>query len=306
MDLISGKHLSRLFIQEYQNSFIVHTDDVESLCYIKDEEKRKVVIDSMMSKIKEASALWNLAEGLLQLPAYLNLRVALNEDTLNKAGKNFSQKKGGKGTNNLYEIVPAIEISSNAQTSTIIEVPLPHYEVEENGHWRRLSFDAKGKDQYGNEVTGKTWVKAPSKNKVIEDFSTTIFVKSTLSSARLKISEYIEAAKRSNLTNDKSVSDGTIGELYIMRCSAMQETIFKVGFTQGDSTERARQLSTATGVPFSFVVVKFWKHPNVRALEKDVHMMLEPYRINDAREFFQIKFESIEKIIEATIARLAL
>jgi hypothetical protein len=83
----------------------------------------------------------------------------------------------------------------------------------------------------------------------------------------------------------------------------MKEEVYKVGWTSGTAEKRAEQLSSATGVPMSFVVVHSWKHENAEALEKSVHAMLEPYRINDRREFFHANYRSIERIIEAEIQR---
>lgn len=85
----------------------------------------------------------------------------------------------------------------------------------------------------------------------------------------------------------------------------MAEQIYKVGYTSFNSNDRAKQLSSATGVPLSFIVVKSWQHQNAAALETEVHMMLAPYRLNDAREFFQASFETIESIIERAISRTA-
>ena len=93
------------------------------------------------------------------------------------------------------------------------------------------------------------------------------------------------------------------GELYVMRCSAMKEAIYKVGYTDGISSDRAKQISSATGVPLSLLVVKSWKHPNARALETEAHMMLAPYRMNKSREFFSAEFDVINNIIESVIAR---
>ena len=93
------------------------------------------------------------------------------------------------------------------------------------------------------------------------------------------------------------------GELYVMRCPVMKGTIYKVGFTAGSSVDRAKQLSAHTGVPLSYIVVKSWLHPNAGELEKDVHMMLAPYRLSDRREFFHAKFDVIEGIIETVISR---
>ena len=66
-----------------------------------------------------------------------------------------------------------------------------------------------------------------------------------------------------------------------------------------------KELSADTGVPSSFAVVASWKHADPEGLEKGVHAMLAPYRINEAREFFQVSYATIKSIIEAEIARTA-
>jgi hypothetical protein len=93
------------------------------------------------------------------------------------------------------------------------------------------------------------------------------------------------------------------GILYVLRCTIMKEEVYKVGWTSGSAEARAEQISSATGVPTSFVVVDAWEHQDAEALEKNVHMMLDPYRLNDRREFFQANYHTIKKIIEAEIQR---
>lgn len=183
---------------------------------------------------------------------------------------------------------------------------LPHYKVETEGHWRKLSPRVVGHDRYGKQITGKTWVKSSNPWKKPKEYTRPIFVKDSIKAAKLKISEYIEAAKKvggEKIPKDVHNHNQNHGELYVMRCSAMKEPTFKVGFTNGNSNQRAEQLSSATGVPLSFVVVKAWKHHNASALETEVHMMLAPYRINVSREFFLAKFSVIESAIKTAIKR---
>ena len=210
-----------------------------------------------------------------------------------------------KGLSGEYVVIPALDTNSSVPTSTITMVNLPQYEIETEGHWRRLPDGDRGVDRHGNTVLGRTWVASSSKWKPTGSTSTTIFLKDTLAAAKLKISEYLNAIDRigdeAGSIDTQAASDE--GELYVMRCSAMKEQIFKVGFTSGSSTERASQLSSATGVPLAFSVVKIWRHKDARKLETEVHMMLSPYRINDRREFFMAKYDAIEKVIESVLKR---
>lgn len=305
MDLKEKKHIARCYMTEYENSFPIFCDDPEVLIGINDKEQREIVKKNMMEHINKSTVMWSLAEGFFQLPSYFCSRVPIEKKVLVKSGKRLSKKKGGRGLNKRYKMVSAVEVTDEKTRSTILRVNLPHYEIETEGHWRRLMPSATGHDRNGNEIRGKTWINSSNEWKESIDASGTIFVKDSIASAKLKISEYqrasIEVKKKS--TNSNDAKKQKYGELYVMRCAAMKETIFKVGFTEGDSYERAKSLSSVTGVPLSFVVVKTWQHPDAEALETEVHMMLAPYRINDGREFFLARFDKIEKIIEATIVR---
>ena len=91
--------------------------------------------------------------------------------------------------------------------------------------------------------------------------------------------------------------------LYVLRCAVMQDEVFKVGWTSGTAEERAKQISYATGVPNSFIVVDQWMHTDPAALEKNVHVQLDPYRISDSREFFKLDYPRLKSIIEGEITR---
>jgi len=304
MDLTERKHLSRCYMSEYEHSFPVICDDPEIFLGLGSEEEKSIFLKNMRGEIAKTAVLWDLAEGLFQLPSYFSSKVPLEKEILVRSGKRLSHKKGGKGINNDYKVVSSIEVVESSPTPAIIKINLPHYETETEGHWRRLKPDAIGHDRNGSQVIGKTWVNSKNKWREPEKHSRTILAKDSIASAKLKISEYIEASNRIG----KTVTPGkeeklTYGELYIMRCSAMKESVFKVGYTEGSSKDRAQQLSSATGVPLSFVVVKSWKHANAAELETEVHMMLSPYRLNDGREFFLAKYGVIENIVETVIKR---
>lgn len=303
IDLKTSKHLARCYMAEFEHTFLIFCDDPEVLSGIEEEEELKSLTDNMMDHINKASTMWDLAEGLLQLPHYFKCRITLEKNILVKAGKRLTQKKGGQGINSNYKIVSAIEVTDAEPSFSIQEIRLPHYETETEGHWRRLPKDKIGHDIDGNEVRGKTWVMESNKWKAPAQHSRTIYVKDSLEAAKIKIEEYLKAAEEFGKEKNTVKMQKDAGELYVMRCSAMAEQIYKVGYTSGSSDDRAEQLSAATGVPLSFIVVKSWSHPNAAALETEVHMMLAPYRLNDRREFFQATFKVIENMIESVIAR---
>lgn len=303
-DIEEKKHLSRCYLAEYQNSFDVLCDDPEILGPI-GSDTRTALITAMTQRFSSSAVLWSLAEGLFQLPRYFNARLAINKEITKNARQRLAKKKGGQGLSASYIVIPAIETNSLEPTSAVTMVTLPQYEIETEGHWRKLSDGQAGVDRHGNGVLGRTWVASSSKWKQSGSNTTTIFLKDTLSAAKLKITQYLEASARvAEETRSRDAEPhSNEGELYVMRCSVMNDQIYKVGYTSGDSFERAQQLSSATGVPLAFVVIKKWRHVDARKLEVEVHMMLAPYRINDGREFFMARLEVIVKIIDSVITR---
>jgi len=304
-DIKEEKHLSRCYLAEYQNSFDVVCDDPEVFATIRSADLNTDIIATMTERFSRTAVLWSLAEGLFQLPRYFNSRLAINQETTNNSRQRITKKKGGKGLSGDYIVIPAIETNSIAPTSVITMVNLAQYEIETEGHWRRLPDRQPGVDRHGNGVLGRTWIASSSKWKPVGTSARTIFIKDTLAAAKLKIAQYLEASERiaEEARSRDTEPHSDEGELYVMRCAAMKEQIYKVGFTNGDSIERAQQLSSATGVPLAFVVIKRWRHADARKLETEVHMMLAPYRMNDGREFFMATYDAIEEIVESVIAR---
>lgn len=64
--------------------------------------------------------------------------------------------------------------------------------------------------------------------------------------------------------------------------------LVKIGMTCDSPEERAKELSSATGVPYPFQVVVCKKVYNPKAKEAAIHELLSAlgYRVNEKREFF--------------------
>jgi len=83
----------------------------------------------------------------------------------------------------------------------------------------------------------------------------------------------------------------------------MKDEIYKVGWTSRTARERASELSSSSGVPKSFIVVDSWRHTDPEGLEKNIHAMLEPYRVSSRREFFNAPYQMIKKIIKLELEK---
>ncbi len=265
-DLISHKHLGRCHTTEWQNVFTSFCDDPEMFAHLVDEGERARRLKEAYERVEGANVMWNLAEAMFQLPMYFEYKVSVSHQVPVMEGKRLARvPRGGQGPRGQFRYVSSIE-ASNVPNAPVRSYNGPTYKVETEGHWRRLQGDKYGSDVNGNAVRGKIWVKAVSKWRERPDKPRTIYIKSSISAARDKVADYLA---RANLATAESSSGS--GVLYTLRCAMMRDQVYKVGWTSGSAHERAKELSSATGVPSSFIVVDCWPHPNPVAVERAVH-----------------------------------
>lgn len=304
-DFVKRKHISRGYFAETEHTFSVHCDDPEIFSSMSAADQN-MIVEGTLKKMAVASSLWNLAEGLLHLPTYFASRVAVSRSDLVRKGmsSDTKQKKGGRGLSANYAYVRSLEIVDSGSCDPILKVNLPHFQVETQGHWRRLDFSAFGKDEKGNRVQGKTWVNKVSTWRANQKFSNTVYVKDTLSSARTTLDQLEKVIERAEPRNAASL-DGDVDnqELYVMRCATMAEEVYKVGWTRESSYDRAKELSSASGVPEALIVVSYWKYRDAKGLEAEVHAALAPYRVSNRREFFQVDSDVIVRVVEQVLQR---
>lgn len=302
-DILKKKHIGKSIFIESENSYAVCSNDPEIISEIPSANKRKEVIENALNRLNEADVLWNVAEGFFQLPRYFETRITVSRNLIkDRKGKVGLKGKGGRGVNADYVAVEAVALEDSESPPVIRRVTMPMYSNEVNGHWRRLKIGQTGKDRDGNSVSGKTWVNKSSLWRDRRRSDGVVYVKDSLAAAKTQV-ETLYAAS-ADVEVEKRFDASVSGQLYVLRCPLMKDEIYKVGWTSGTAVERARQLSTATGVPMAFVVVECWDHDDPEALETEVHAQLSSYRVNFQREFFQLDLKLIRKIIVRTIERV--
>lgn len=77
-----------------------------------------------------------------------------------------------------------------------------------------------------------------------------------------------------------------MGYVYILQNDSMPG-LLKIGKTARNSRERAKELSSSTGIPTPFRVVFELSSDRYEILEREVHRKLARYRVGDNREFFK-------------------
>ena len=88
------------------------------------------------------------------------------------------------------------------------------------------------------------------------------------------------------------------GWVYILTNPALPGMV-KVGLTTRSLTERAGELTAASGVPLPFVVAWGRAVTDCAFVEKAVHRMLDDRRVSGKREFFRCDVATARQVIEA-------
>ena len=93
--------------------------------------------------------------------------------------------------------------------------------------------------------------------------------------------------KKYGLYADKGFGDQWV---YILS-NPTQPGLLKIGYTKKLPEERAKQISSATGVALPYKVEWAYQCFNGEMVEREVHHKLKAQRINSSKEFFQISLE---------------
>jgi len=105
------------------------------------------------------------------------------------------------------------------------------------------------------------------------------------------------------IAESEDCGDSTEGYVYVMTNSSIEGQV-KIGKTTRDPYERAKELSSATGVPTPFVVVFYKPFKDCHFAEKTIHQYLEKkgYRVNNNREFFSMSIPEAIDVVQSMYA----
>ena len=99
-------------------------------------------------------------------------------------------------------------------------------------------------------------------------------------------------------TDDEEVVGG--GFVYVL-VSSEKPNLVKIGMTERDPEERARELTASTGVSMPYIVAYEARVENPLDAEKKVHSRLSEERVNPNREFFQVPLKKAIATIEEVL-----
>lgn len=87
------------------------------------------------------------------------------------------------------------------------------------------------------------------------------------------------------------------GFVYVLSNKSMPG-VFKIGMTTRSPSARALELSKWTGVASPFVVEYYAEFEAPKVVERQVHGLLDKWRVNNQREFFCTSLDFISEVIE--------
>jgi hypothetical protein len=89
---------------------------------------------------------------------------------------------------------------------------------------------------------------------------------------------------------------GNTGFIYILSTRS-QPQFLKIGMTQRTVDERVKEINSATGVIIPYGIRAVWWVDNAAQVEKDLHQLMNDYRVRMDREFFEIAYDKASHTI---------
>ncbi|MBO4560797.1 MAG: GIY-YIG nuclease family protein [Bacteroidaceae bacterium] len=185
----------------------------------------------------------------------------------------------------------SLDIMQSNETKAIFSYP--------NGYCNYIAIAAHFKqydvllDDFINSTHGKYEVrsKETSKGENITKIKAYGFVETFIDGHSIR-----QNALNQMMSDDDSTGQGYV---YVMINPSLPDMV-KIGKTTKDPNERAKELSTATGVPTPFVVVFYKPFTNCDAAELTIHNYLEDqgYRVSENREFFNIPVNDAINVVQ--------
>lgn len=281
--------------------------DIPAFSDVPDEQKR-----NMAQRLDTYKTTWRLSESVLLIPSYLSkryevtatkkVRTELGRDTTIQNQTKHAPPKSRVQFRMLRSLVVKRDkefIGAVGRTYTP-----PRFQVEVEGFWRRLSNqESMGSDAVGNPVQGRTWVKAHLRYRENPPASDAriVFIKQTLRSAKAQAHGLRQKPLADTVPLPSAQNEEGFSHVYVLTNPALKSDLWKIGYTDGDPEDRARQLSSTTGVPVSYLVVESWSVTDGVLAESAAHAALEDYRVTTRREFFQCQYAVLRRALVRAI-----
>lgn len=322
---------ARCLLRDMGDMFSTWTDQVEAFGGSVDAEDE--AFRAMVRHLDDCDAVWEISKTLTLLPAYLAARLPWTEDSrsttslgksLPKSLKTQRQlKEVGAADKVLFRVIRAVGAPPREARPLFLgrHYVAPSFQVAMEGFWRKLPLPAQqGRGPDGSPEQGRTWVRSHlrHKDKAPPAGPKIVYIKESLSEARRRLEEFRKRQPASekgagvrplDLELPATIEAPTEREepragafVYVMRCHAHTENLFKVGFTDRDPATRAKELSSGTASPLPFQVMGAWAVSDGFAAERSAHRALSETRLSNSREFFQLSYDELCTRVQQAVA----
>ncbi|WP_423600911.1 GIY-YIG nuclease family protein [Roseateles sp. MS654] len=330
---------TRVLLRDMTDTFRTWTDARQALSVAVAEDSE--AFRNMVAELDACDAVWEVAKTLTLFPAYLAARIKWSKERRERTELGVELPKSLKKQRELKAVAVADRVLF--RTISAIEYvragegggprlegrsySAPNFQVAVEGFWRRLgSPQAKGKGPADEEVLGKTWVRSHirHKDKAVPVVQRVVYIKASLSEAKARLEKFRQRAEREPVVGQLPFLDLELPAppieppveevrpsrpgafVYIMRCHAHTENLFKVGFTDRDPEVRAKELSAVTSAPLPFLVVHAWAVSDGHAAERSAHEALAAVRLAENREFFHLPYAELRALVDGAVRTWAL
>ena len=122
------------------------------------------------------------------------------------------------------------------------------------------------------------------------------------------LERFYEIVNSSDEIADVGEGGTHLSPAYIYILSNPSNKYLKIGWTGRVPEERAKELSSGTGVPTPYKVEKAYEFKSggeARSKEKELHNRLDDCRVSSKREFFECGLKKVTTAVEAMLCELS-
>ncbi|WP_312287979.1 GIY-YIG nuclease family protein [Chryseobacterium gleum] len=289
LDLETQTIDSRYVAEETNMMFNIITDDLTIFVDNNGNflsKKHEELFKNNIDKIFKYDAIYDLINYLIYLPHYFNINENYIKDEdidteYKKLIQNPLKKRKFKNTLGYKTAIKNIFYLDKKDILSPSKIILRDdlFKVQKSGYWKTLLPEEIGLDKKGKTIHGRTWV---SQN-----------------------SSWFEASENDLIIEEEqTILEGpNVGYIYILRNPVMGKNIFKIGLTKNEVNYRVEQLSK-TSVPDKFYNAQEWLVKDCILAEKKIHNILQDYRIDPRREFFDVSYNKAIDIITKIVKEI--
>ena len=289
-DLESNTIDARYVAKDEGNSYTIYTDDLTG--FMNNGKWRNSssmkTFKNVAKKVENYNSIFELAKVCLFLPNYFDyFDDEIQTEEYSTKVKAILSSPSKKREYNIVEDKFKIRNKtlwvlnrSKVFSSNRIKIKDENFRVETSGYWKKLNDNEVGANKSGKPIIGKTWVQ--------------------------KTESYYTAIEEELIIEKKKQTDfktKNAGKIYIMRNANLPYNVYKIGLTTKSTNERAEQLSK-TSIPDRYFVMREWDVKDCYMAEKTIHGLLEKFRLDSRREFFQLDMKIANEIIDSVVGNI--